>query len=172
MPGVSLSGGRQGYHARMETSIYLLVLMALAAGAASAIQAPINSQLARGLSSEPLLAALISFGSGTVLLFLLCLWRVDWQSALPQLPQQPGWRYLGGTLGAGFVFTTVVLAPKLGVTNMLFFIIVGQLLTAMLIDHFGLIGMAARPVQIWQVAGVLVVAAGLGLFFFGKRLFG
>lgn len=156
----------------METSLYLLILMALAAGAASAIQAPINSQLARGLNSEPLLAALISFGSGTVLLLLLCLWRVNWQGTAPLLSQQPWWRFLGGTLGAGFVFTTVILAPRLGVTNMLFFIIVGQLLTAMLIDHYGLLGMVARPVQIWQVLGVLVVALGLGLFFFGKRLFG
>ncbi|MFU2060009.1 DMT family transporter, partial [Avibacterium volantium] len=56
--------------------------------------------------------------------------------------------------------------------NMLFFIIVGQLIAAAIIDHFGLIGMTARPIQIWQLIGFVFMGLGLVLFFFGKRLFG
>ncbi len=150
----------------------VFVLMALAAGAALASQAAINSQLAKGLLMQPLVAAMISFAVGTVVLLALCFLKADLAGAWQQMPQQPAWKYLGGVLGAGFVFTTVFLAPKIGITNMLFFIIVGQLLTAAVIDHFGLIGMAARPVQVWQLLGLLVMAAGLVLFFFGRRLFG
>ena len=40
---------------------------------------------------------------------------------------------------------------------MLFFIIIGQLITAAVIDYFGLIGMPVRPFQIWQVLGLLVM---------------
>uniref|UniRef100_UPI00300E6FFC DMT family transporter n=1 Tax=Avibacterium paragallinarum TaxID=728 RepID=UPI00300E6FFC len=57
-------------------------------------------------------------------------------------------------------------------TNMLFFIIVGQLIAAAIIDHFGLIGMTTRPIQIWQLIGFVFMGLGLVLFFFGKRLFG
>ena len=42
-------------------------------------------------------------------------------------------------------------APKLGITAMLFFIIVGQLITAATIDHFGLIGMPIREVNIHEI---------------------
>ncbi|MDO5059393.1 MAG: DMT family transporter [Neisseria sp.] len=150
----------------------LFILMALAAGAAVATQAAINNRLAHGLLMQPLVAATVSFAVGTVVLIGLCLWKADLSGAWQQLPQQPWWRYLGGVLGVGFVFTTIYLAPKLGITQMLFFVIIGQLCTAALIDHFGLIGMSVRPVQIWQIIGLAVIACGLALFFFGKRFFG
>lgn len=54
---------------------------------------------------------------------------------------------------------------------MLFFIIVGQLLTALIIDHFGLIGMSQRSINVWQLIGFIVIGLGLLLFFFGKKLF-
>ncbi|KPN73735.1 DMT family transporter [Neisseria sp. 74A18] len=150
----------------------IFICMALAAGAALAVQAAINSQLAKGLLVQPLVAATVSFAVGTILLLALCVWKADLSGAWQQMPQQPWWKYLGGLLGAGFVFTTIFLAPKLGITNMLFFVIVGQLLTAAVIDHFGLIGMAARPFHIWHVLGLLMVGLGLAVFFFGRRWLG
>lgn len=151
--------------------MYGLMLMALVAGVALAVQAAINSRLAHGLHGQPLMAATISFAVGIVLLLLLCWWKADW-TAVQQLPKQAWWRYSGGILGAGFVFTTILLAPRLGISNMLFLIIVGQLTAAAVIDHFGLIGMTVRPFSLWQGLGLLTVLAGLVLFFFGKRLFG
>lgn len=118
---------------------------------------------------QPLVAALISFASGTIALLLLCFWKTDLTGAMSQIPQQPVWKLLGVVLGAGFVFTTVFLAPKIGITNMLFFIIVGQLVAAAVIDHFGLFGMAERPFQFSQLLGLCVVAVGLGIYFFTKK---
>lgn len=148
------------------------ILIALCAGVALATQAAINSQLAGSLMGQPVVAALISFATGTLLLFCICWWKADLFTALQQVPKQPFWKLIGGPLGALVVFTTIFLAPKMGVTNMLFFIIVGQLITATVIDHFGLIGMNARPIQMWQVIGFLFITLGLALFFFGKKLFG
>ena len=73
-------------------------------------------------------------------------------------------------LGAIVVFTTVLLAPKLVITAMLFFIIVGQLITATTIDHFGLIGMPIREVSITKFIGLIIVAFGLMFYFFGDKL--
>lgn len=98
----------------------VFILMALAAGAALASQAAINSQLAKGLLGQPLVAATVSFAVGTVVLLVLCFWKADSADTWQQMQQQPVWKYLGGVLGAGFVFTSVFLAPKLGITNMLF----------------------------------------------------
>lgn len=148
------------------------VLIALCAGVALATQAAINSQLAHSLIGQPLVAAFISFATGTIVLFFICWWKTDLFIALQQIPKQPIWKIIGGPLGALVVFTTIFLAPKMGITNMLFFIIIGQLITALVIDHFGLLGMTIRPVNIWQFAGFLIIAVGLLIFFFGKKLFG
>lgn len=148
------------------------LLIALLAGAAVASQAAINSQLAQGLAGQPLVAAMISFAIGTIVLLLLCLWRADLSTAWQNLPTQTWWKWLGGILGATLVFTSILLAPKMGITQMLFFIIIGQLIMATLIDYLGLFGMQVRPIHLWQGVGLFVIAIGLILFFFGKRLFG
>ncbi|WGE53351.1 DMT family transporter [Actinobacillus equuli] len=145
------------------------ILLALVAGSALASQAAINSRLAQAMLGQPLVAATISFATGTIALLLFCFWKTDLSGALQQLPSQPFWKLLGGILGAGFVFTTVFLAPKIGITNMLFFIIIGQLVTGAIIDHFGLFGMAVRPFQLNQLIGLLTVACGLGIYFLARK---
>ena len=149
---------------------FVYLFIALAAGVALASQSAINTQLAKALGGEPIIATFISFSVGTILLFFIALFKTDLWSGLTALPSQPWWKLLGGALGALVVFTTVLLAPKLGITAMLFFIIIGQLLTASIIDHFGLIGMPVREVNFTKLIGLTIVALGLIFYFFGDKL--
>ena len=120
---------------------FIYLLIAFFAGLGLATQAAINSQLAKSMGDEAIIAALISFAVGTLFLFVIAWWKTDLWQHLSALPQQPAWKFLGGILGAFAVFTTVLLAPKLGISVMLFFIIIGQLISSTTIDYFGLIGM-------------------------------
>ena len=148
--------------------VYLIV--ALAAGVALATQSAINTQLAKAMSGEAVIATFISFAVGTIVLFFIAWIKTDLWGNLSTVPSQPWWKLIGGILGAVVVFTTVLLAPKLGITAMLFFIIVGQLITATTIDHFGLIGMPIREVNITKLIGLIIVAFGLVFYFFGDKL--
>ena len=148
--------------------VYLIV--ALAAGVALATQSAINTQLAKAMSGEAVIATFISFAVGTIVLFFIAWVKTDLWGNLSAIPSQPWWKLIGGILGAVVVFTTVLLAPKLGITAMLFFIIVGQLITAATIDHFGLIGMPIREVNITKFIGLIIVAFGLVFYFFGDKL--
>lgn len=148
--------------------VYLIV--ALAAGVALATQSAINTQLAKAMSGEAVIATFISFAVGTIVLFFIAWVKTDLWGNLSSIPSQPWWKLIGGVLGAIVVFTTVLLAPKLGITAMLFFIIVGQLITATTIDHFGLIGMPIREVSITKFIGLIIVAFGLVFYFFGDNL--
>ena len=148
--------------------VYLIV--ALAAGVALATQSAINTQLAKAMSGEAVIATFISFAVGTIVLFFIAWVKTDLWGNLSTVPSQPWWKLIGGVLGAVVVFTTVLLAPKLGITAMLFFIIVGQLITAATIDHFGLIGMPIREVNITKLIGLIIVAFGLVFYFFGDKL--
>ncbi|MGK3189442.1 DMT family transporter [Enterobacter soli] len=148
----------------------MYTLMALAGGVGISFQAAINSRLSAGLGTQPLVASFISFGIGALCLGLVGLAMADWQSVGAGIGQQPLWRWLGGFLGAGFVFTSVFLAPRLGVTNVMFLFIIGQLTSGMFIDSLGLFQMPVRAAQWWKIAGLSVMLCGLCLFMFGERL--
>jgi len=149
---------------------FVYLIIALAAGVALATQSAINTQLAKAMSGEAVIATFISFAVGTIVLFFIAWIKTDLWGNLSTIPSQPWWKLIGGVLGAVVVFTTVLLAPKLGITAMLFFIIVGQLITATTIDHFGLIGMPIREVNITKLIGLIIVAFGLVFYFFGDKL--
>ena len=149
---------------------FVYLIIALAAGVALATQSAINTQLAKAMSGEAVIATFISFAVGTIVLFFIAWVKTDLWGNLSTIPSQPWWKLIGGILGAVVVFTTVLLAPKLGITAMLFFIIVGQLITAATIDHFGLIGMPIREVNITKFIGLIIVAFGLVFYFFGDKL--
>ena len=149
---------------------FVYLIIALAAGVALATQSAINTQLAKAMSGEAVIATFISFAVGTIVLFFIAWVKTDLWGNLSTIPSQPWWKLIGGVLGAVVVFTTVLLAPKLGITAMLFFIIVGQLITAATIDHFGLIGMPIREVNITKFIGLIIVAFGLVFYFFGDKL--
>lgn len=149
---------------------FVYLIIALAAGVALATQSAINTQLAKAMSGEAVIATFISFAVGTIVLFFIAWVKTDLWGNLSTIPSQPWWKLIGGILGAIVVFTTVLLAPKLGITAMLFFIIVGQLITATTIDHFGLIGMPIREVNITKFIGLIIIAFGLMFYFFGDKL--
>lgn len=149
---------------------FVYLIIALAAGVALATQSAINTQLAKAMSGEAVIATFISFAVGTIILFFIAWVKTDLWGNLSAIPSQPWWKLIGGVLGAIVVFTTVLLAPKLGITAMLFFIIIGQLITATTIDHFGLIGMPIREVNITKFIGLIIVGFGLVFYFFGDKL--
>jgi transporter family-2 protein len=140
----------------------VLLLVAVAIGAFMPIQAGVNSLL-RGHLSSPLTAAFISFFVGTVALLVACLiQRAPWPS-LQVLGKLPAWLWTGGVLGASFVAGTIVLAPRIGAVAMTSFILVGQLLASLLLDHHGLLGYPMHGLNGWRILGVVLLAAGAWL---------
>ena len=150
--------------------IYFVI--ALLAGVGMSVQAAVNSRLSFGIGEQPIVAALISFVVGTFCLMVIAWQFSDWHQVTAHLGQQPWWRWCGGVIGAGVVFTSVLLAQKLGVANMMFLFIISQLATGMVIDYYGLIQMPVRPLYWWKFAGMGLMLCGLVLFVFGNRWFG
>jgi bacterial/archaeal transporter family-2 protein len=148
----------------------VLLLIAFAAGSAISVQAAINSQLAGGLGGNVVAAALVSFLIGTVILAAIAISKGGLLAAIDSLPSQPVWRFAGGLLGAAAIFCTVLLAPRIGLANMLALVIAGQLLSSLAIDHFGLLGVVTRQVSGIKLVGALVMLTGVSLTLFGNQL--
>ena len=140
----------------MKILYYLLPILA---GVAITIQSGINSQL-RAAIQHPLMAAFISFLVGTVALVILLICS---RQAIPTIGtyQEVNWyKFTGGLLGAFVVFVALISVQKIGASNMFILIIAGQLLTAVLMDHFGILGMKVSPVNLQKIIGILLVVVG------------
>ncbi|EEX40690.1 DMT family transporter [Vibrio furnissii] len=149
----------------------LFFLMALAGGAGLSIQAAINSRLSSGVGGQPLIAAFISFSVGALCLGIAAAFYANWNGFTVNIVQQSPWKWLGGLIGAAFVFTTIFLAPKIGITNVMFLFIMGQLATGLCIDRFGLLEMPIRAVHWWHVMGLGIMLLGLICYMYGNRIF-
>ena len=147
------------------------LIMAFSAGTGMAMQAAINSQLGKALYNQPIFAALWSFTSGTCILIALSLWfaKGNWLQTVSAIPSQPWWLLIGGLLGSGLVFSSIYLAPKMGVANMVFFMILGQLLFGLIIDQFGLFNLPVREITLNKIIGLVIMLTGLFVFFFAKK---
>jgi len=49
---------------------------------------------------------------------------------------------------------------KVGAANMFVLIVAGQLLTAILMDHYGWLGLKENPISVQKLLGILLVVAG------------
>ncbi|WP_315759921.1 DMT family transporter [Sphingomonas sp. Y38-1Y] len=134
------------------------ILAALLAGVGLATQSPTNAALGRSIGSVTL-AALVSFAVGTVI--LIAAWLSFDRTPLAALRGARPWMLVGGAYGAYFVAAAAFAAPRLGLASMLTIMIASQLLTALVIDHFGLIGLPRAPISWVKVAGVLIVLGGV-----------
>jgi transporter family-2 protein len=73
----------------------------------------------------------------------------------------PGWAWLGGLLGAGYVAVTTVLGPRLGAATLLALTLGGQMAAALLVDHYGVIGFPQNPVTPARLAGAALLVLGV-----------
>lgn len=137
---------------------YALVM--LAAGIGIPVLAALNAQLGARIGS-PTAAATVLFAVGLVgALCAVVLFRG--QGGFAQLPGQPKHLFLAGLLVCFYVLSVTFVAPRFGVGNAVFFVLLGQMLSAAAIDQFGLFGAMVRPLTLMRGAGLGFM--GLGLF--------
>lgn len=138
---------------------WLYILLALAAGAILPIQAGINLRLRQALGA-PELATLVSFTVGTI---VLAAYVLGARISLPtgtMLLSAPWWAWLGGAFGAFFVFSSIVLAANLGAATTMAWLLAGQFIAALLLDHYGAISYDVHPLSLPRVIGVVMLIVG------------
>ncbi|KUK32174.1 MAG: Uncharacterized protein XD63_0600 [Thermoanaerobacterales bacterium 50_218] len=126
-----------------------------------AVQGSLNSALSKIIGL--LEATFIVHVVGTLITLVLLLGFRLGEGGLSQILKVPSYLYLGGLLGVFIVYAVVASIPRLGVAVATTVIIVGQVATALLIDHFGLFGLKEVPFTWWKVLGLILLAAGAGI---------
>ncbi|ARC36677.1 EamA-like transporter family protein [Paracoccus yeei] len=144
----------------MPMTLLAAILIALG-GVCIAVQAPINAGLARRVES-PIVAAAISFGVGFTILAGVALALGQGRSfgrafsAEPQL-------WLGGFLGAFYVWAMVWSLPRLGTFTAICAVALGQIVAAIVLDRIGAFGLPVRDISVPRMLAALMVGGGLVL---------
>ena len=138
----------------------LLIASAFLTGALIPLQVAANAQLG-GVTKNVYTAGLIVFLVGTaVLSAAVTLSRAQFPS-FAELTAAPKTIWLGGLIATVYILAIVMIAPRLGVAVTTVFILAGQIVMAMLIDHFGLFGNPQQSLNLWRAGGAILMVLGV-----------
>ena len=136
--------------------IWLVILIGLLGGAAVGLQVPIAGAMGQrvgGIASSFIIHLSGAIFSG-LFLFLRGGEKIrDWHTL-------PWYMLVAGIFGLVLYLTINVTLPRLGSTMMVALIIVGQLVVGVIVDHFGLLGVVTRHVDLPRALGVAVLVLG------------
>lgn len=132
----------------------------LAAGIGIPVLAALNAALGR-LIGSPAVAASVLFIVAFLTALIVAL--ATNPQAISKVPEAPKHLFLAGALIAFYVLTITWIAPIIGVGNAVFFVLIGQMIAAAAIDHFGLFGAQVSPLNVTRASGIAVMAFGVFL---------
>lgn len=142
--------------------IIILIIFAVLVGMLLPIQAASNAGVSR-FFGDVSYAVLLSFVIGIVLVSVYILVaKPSLNSDISQL-SIPKYLVFGGLISVVYTIAITYLSPRLGVGNTLFIIIVGQMIAALLVDHFGVFESVKQEITLKRVAGVTLMLIGVYL---------
>ena len=137
--------------------LLLVILVGLLGGLAVGLQAP----LANGMSDRIGIlesSFFIHFGGTIVALIPLLAMRggnlAKWNSV-------PWYMLAAGAFGLVLISTINFTIPQIGVAGGIMLIVIGQMVMAVAIDHFGLLDAEVRPITLQKLIGLAMLFCGV-----------
>lgn len=135
-------------------------LIMFAAGIGIPVLAALNAALGHHLGSAAT-AAVLLFTIG-----LLCAASVAILTGLQgfaRIASAPRYLFIAGFFMAFYVLSITWAAPRIGVGNAIFLVLLGQLVCATALGHFSWLGALHAPVSLARLAGLALMTAGVFL---------
>ncbi|GLS86370.1 hypothetical protein GCM10010873_13440 [Cypionkella aquatica] len=133
----------------------------LLAGIGIPILAALNAQLGARIGG-PVAASVVLFAVAFSACVIVLLFSGQAQ-AFAAMSAQPKHLFMAGLFVAFYVLSVTWVAPRFGVGNAVFCVLLGQMIAATMIDHFGLFGAVVRTVSLTRGIGLAAMVAGLAL---------
>jgi len=136
--------------------------LAVSGGIFIVVQQGINVQ-ARGVLNSAVWAGVISFAVGLATMTLVALASRDPLPVAAVASRVPWWVWSGGFFGALYIGLAIFLVPQLGANTFVVLLVAGQMVTSIVIDHYGFFGLEQRPIDVTRLLGVAFLVAGVVL---------
>lgn len=139
----------------------MAVALTATAGLAGAVQAAVMGELGERVGILPAVAfsVIVAVVLGLIALFV---WERSF-AGVQAAVHEPAWLWLGGLMSIYIVLAITVGPPRIGVAATVGIVIAGNLVSAALIDRYGLFGQDVIPIDRWRLLGLLLLAAGAAL---------
>jgi transporter family-2 protein len=138
----------------------LSIIIGFIIGLLVPVQTSVNTRL-RGVVGSPFLASQISFSIGSLFLLILVLLVDGNLAGLTAVADEPFWIWAGGILGVIFLTGNIWLFPRLGGVQTVIMPIFDQVITGLLIDHFGLFEANITTLSLRRIIGAALVLLGV-----------
>ena len=133
-------------------------LIMFAAGLGVPLLAANNSQFGQFIGSPiAAVAVMLCVAFSTIVIIAI----ITSNLPIKQILEAPKYLFFAGMLIVFYILSITTIAPKFGVGNAVFFVLVGQLVSAAVIDHFALFGSTGSPLTIVRTLGISVMALGV-----------
>jgi bacterial/archaeal transporter family-2 protein len=141
----------------MDT-LFIIILIGLVGGMSIGLQGPLSSMITQKLGS--LESVFIIHLGGAVAALIPMLF---FGSKLGQWKSVPWYALIAGAFGLIVISAMGYMIPRIGAAGALITLLAGQILVASLLDHFGLLGMSPRAIDLQRIIGFAVVMVGVWL---------
>jgi bacterial/archaeal transporter family-2 protein len=145
----------------MSSGTAAAVVMTATAGLAGSVQAAVMGELGERIGIVPAVAfsVIVALLLGIAALLV---WERSFSGVRAAL-HEPAWLWIGGLMSIFIVFAITVGPPRIGVTATIGIVIAGNLVSAAMIDRYGLFGQDVIPIDRWRLLGLLLLAVGAAL---------
>ena len=137
-----------------------LAAMMFAAGLGIPVFAALNAGLGQQLGG-PVAATAVTFAIGFVIATAMLVFT-GFPAASTFTFERP-WLWIGAVVMLFYATSVAYSAPRIGLGNAIFFVLLGQIVAAAIIDHFGLLGSIQSAITPKRALGLAVMAFGLYL---------
>jgi bacterial/archaeal transporter family-2 protein len=137
-------------------------LLAMAAGVSFVMQQAVNADLRTALGSAAW-AGFVSYLGGTVCMLALALGLSEALPPAGAVLRSNWWAWSGGFFGAIYISISILLVPRLGTAAFVALLVAGQMLSSLVFDHYGLLGIAPRPADPARLLGAVLLVGGVVL---------
>ena len=141
---------------------YVLMALVMISGATIPVQIAANKKLSEAVKSPVLTVALVLLG-GALIAALVSFAVPPARGELSGTSKAPWWAWSTVVLIVFAIAVQSLNAEQEGSGAILALIVAGQLTAALLIDHFGALGMEREPIRWWKIVGVIAMAGGAAL---------
>lgn len=143
-----------------------LILLALLLGVVLSVHLGMNAQVGAILQNPKMGNAIFwTIGAVTAIIIGLTAWDPAVFQALREVPV---WLLTAGIMGAALVFGIAWIIPQIGAGTFFVLLLAGQVITGMVLSHFGLLGSPLQPITMMKVMGVLLLVAGASIVTFAN----
>lgn len=141
----------------MKITWYIIVFIC---GAILPLQTGFNARLGKSLAS-PVYASMICFVVGALAMLLY----------LPFTKESMTWAAFksssffsiigGGIAGAIFITATMLAMPRIGMALTFGLIVAGQVIVAVMLDHFNILVAQQHAINLWRLLGMVFIIIGV-----------